>query len=30
VEAHFRHGVLMVVLPKREEVKPRRIEVKVE
>lgn len=28
VEAHFRHGVLMVVLPKREEVKPRRIEVK--
>lgn len=30
VEAHFRHGVLMIVLPKREEVKPRRIEVKSE
>lgn len=30
VEAHFRHGVLMITLPKREEVKPRRIEVKAE
>ena len=28
VEAHFKHGVLLIELPKREEVKPRRIEVK--
>ncbi|MFV2069248.1 MAG: Hsp20/alpha crystallin family protein [Pirellulales bacterium] len=28
VEAHFKHGVLTIELPKREDVKPRRIEVK--
>jgi HSP20 family protein len=28
VEAHFRNGVLLIELPKREEAKPRRIEVK--
>jgi len=28
VEAHFRNGVLLIELPKREETKPRRIEVK--
>lgn len=29
VSAEFKHGVLTIMLPKREEVKPRRIEVKV-
>ena len=30
VEAHFKNGVLLIELPKREETKPRRIEVKVD
>ena len=30
VDAEFKHGVLLVRLPKREEVKPRRVQVKVD